>query len=146
LTKRARAARAMALATRGACDKEGNGNGSKSDGDKVGRQVTATRAMATEKANNNQPATGSTKADGGWQESIDKATTWPQWWATMNDKRVQQMMMAATKRARVERAMVMAMRVASNEEGKGNNKKEGISDKGGMRQRGQWRWLQEQWG
>ncbi len=64
--KRARAARTMALATRVACDKEGNGNGSKSDGNEVGGQATATRAMATEKANNNQPAKGLTKAGGGW--------------------------------------------------------------------------------
>ncbi len=35
--KRARAARAMALASRVACNKEGNGNGGKSDGDKGGR-------------------------------------------------------------------------------------------------------------
>jgi hypothetical protein len=42
------------------------------------------------------------------------------------------MMMAATKRARVERAMVMAMRVAVNKEGKGNNENDGIDDKGGM--------------
>jgi hypothetical protein len=33
------------------------------------------RAMATEKANNNQPAMGSKKVGGGWKESIDKAAT-----------------------------------------------------------------------
>jgi hypothetical protein len=43
----------MALATRVACDEEGNGDGGKSDGNKDGRPATATRAMATEKANNN---------------------------------------------------------------------------------------------
>jgi hypothetical protein len=48
LTKMARAAQAMALARRVACDKEGDGNGGKSDGNKGGRQATATRAMATE--------------------------------------------------------------------------------------------------
>ncbi len=47
MTKRARAARAMAL-MRMACDEEGKGNGGKSDGDKGGGQATATRAMATE--------------------------------------------------------------------------------------------------
>ncbi len=46
--KRARAARAMALAMRVACDKEGDGNGGKSDGNEGGGQATATRAMATE--------------------------------------------------------------------------------------------------
>jgi hypothetical protein len=55
----------MASMMRVACDEEGDGDGGKSDGDKGGRQATATRAMATEKANNNQPATGSTKAGGG---------------------------------------------------------------------------------
>jgi hypothetical protein len=35
----------------------------------------ATRAMGTEKANNNQQATGSTKADSGWGESVKEATT-----------------------------------------------------------------------
>ncbi len=38
----------MALATRVACDKEGDGDGGKSDGNKGGRQATATRAMVTE--------------------------------------------------------------------------------------------------
>jgi hypothetical protein len=42
-------------------------------------------------------------------------------------------MMAATKRARVDRAVVTAMRVMGNEEGKGNNKKDGIGNEGGMR-------------
>jgi hypothetical protein len=42
------------------------------------------------------------------------------------------MMMAATKRARVERAMVTAMRVAGNGEGKGNNEKDGVGNKGGV--------------
>ncbi len=73
--KRARAARAVGSATRVACDKEGNGNSGKSDGYEGGGQATATRAMAREKANNNQPAMRSTKAGGGWQESVDKATT-----------------------------------------------------------------------
>ncbi len=65
----------MAPVTRVACDEEGDGNGGKSNGNEGGGRATATRAMATEKANNNQPAMGSTKAGGGWRESIDKATT-----------------------------------------------------------------------
>ncbi len=76
----------MALATRVACGKEGNGNGGKSDGYKGGRQATATRAMVMEKANNNQPATGLTKAGGGWRESVDEATTLSRRWATTNDE------------------------------------------------------------
>ena len=39
--------RAMALATRVECDEESNGFGGKSDGNEGGRQLTATRAMAT---------------------------------------------------------------------------------------------------
>ncbi len=45
---------------------------------------------------------------------------------------MQRMMMAATKRARVERAMVTAMRVVGDEEGKGDDKKDGGGDKGGV--------------
>ena len=47
MTKRARGMkRAMALATRVECDEESDGFGSKSNGDKCGRQLTATMAMA----------------------------------------------------------------------------------------------------
>ncbi len=46
--------------------------------------------------------------------------------------------MAVTKRVRVERAMVTAMRVAGNEEGKEGNEKDGVGNKGGVQQRGQW--------
>jgi hypothetical protein len=46
------------------------------------------------------------------------------------------MMMAVTKRARVERAMVRAMRLVGDKEGKGNDKKDGVGNKGGMRRRG----------
>jgi hypothetical protein len=52
--------------------------------------------------------------------------------AMTNDESMQWMMMAATKRARVERAMVTIMRVAGNKEGKGNNEKDGVSNKGGV--------------
>jgi hypothetical protein len=40
-----------------ACNKEGYGNGGKSNDNKGGRQATVMRVMATEKAKNNQPAT-----------------------------------------------------------------------------------------
>jgi hypothetical protein len=92
----------------------------------------------------NQPATGATKTGGGWQEGIDEATTRPRRWATRNDKGVRQMMMAVTKRARMARAMVMAMRVPVNEEDKGSTS-HGIGNEGGVRQRGRWRRRQEQW-
>ena len=65
----------------------------------------------------NQPATGATKAGGGWQESIDEAISQPRQWETMNDESVRRMMMAATKWVRVARVMVTAMRVAGNKEG-----------------------------
>jgi hypothetical protein len=55
------------------------------------------------------------------------------------------MTMAATKRARVDRAMVMEIRVVGNKEGKGNDEKDDVGDEGGVRQRGQWRRLQEGW-
>jgi hypothetical protein len=64
---------------------------------------------------NNQPVMGATKAGSGWQESFNKAITRPRQWVTMNNESVQQMMMAATKRVRVARVMVTAMRVAGNE-------------------------------
>jgi hypothetical protein len=92
----------------------------------------------------NQPATGATKAGGGWQESIYEATTRPRWWATRNNKSMRQMVMAATKRARMARAMMMAMRVPVDKEGEGGTG-HGIGNKGGMQQRGQWQWWQEQW-
>ncbi len=38
----------MASATRVACDEEGDGDGSKSDGNEGGGQATVTRAMVTE--------------------------------------------------------------------------------------------------
>jgi hypothetical protein len=113
--KRARATkRRMELMTSVACNKEGNGNGYKSDCDEGDGQVTATWVMVTAKANNNQPATGATKAGSGWRESIIKAATQARRWATRNNKSVQWIMMAATKRAR---AMVMAIWVVGNKEG-----------------------------
>jgi hypothetical protein len=80
----------------------------------------------------NQPATGVTKAGGGWQESVDKATTRPRWWATTYDKSVRRMVMAVTKRAWMATAMVTAMRVPVNEDGKGSMG-HGIGNEGGMR-------------
>ncbi len=51
--------------------------------------------------------------------------------------------MAATKRARLERAMVTAMRVVGNKEGKGDDEKDGGGDKAGVRRRGQWQQLSD---
>ncbi len=51
--------------------------------------------------------------------------------------------MAAMKRARVDRAMVMAMRVVDDKEGEGDDEKDGIGDKDGVGLRGRWQWLQE---
>jgi hypothetical protein len=118
----------------------------------------AARAMATrvadkqwqqgqwqQKVNNNQPATGLTKAGGGWQESANEASTRPRWWATTNDKSMQRMTMAATKRARVDRAMVTEIRVVGDEVGEGNEEKDDVGDEGGVQRSEQWQQLQEQW-
>ncbi len=59
-----RAARAMASATRVGCDKEGDVDGGKSDGDEGGGRVTATRAMATE--GKQQSTSDRTDKDGRW--------------------------------------------------------------------------------
>jgi hypothetical protein len=91
-----------------------------------------------QKANNNQPVTGSTKAGGGWRESADEATTPPRQWAMTNNESMQRMTMAAVKRARAERAMVTEMRVVGNEEGEGNDEKDDVGDEVGVQQRGRW--------
>ncbi len=83
----------------------------------------------------NQPATGATKAGGGWQEGVNEGTTRPRWWAMAYDESVRQMVMAVTKRARMTRAMVTAMRAPVNEDGEGGTG-HGVGDEGGMRQRG----------
>ncbi len=63
-------------------------------------------------------------------------TAQPQLWGTAKDESVGWMMRAATKRARMARAMVMAMRVAGKEEGEGGMG-HGIGNEGGVRQRWQ---------
>jgi hypothetical protein len=120
-----------------ACDEEGKGNGGKSDGDEGGGQATATRAMATE--GEQQSTSDWINKSGRWlARSADEATTRPQWWATMNDESVRQMTMAATKKARVERAMVMEIRVVGDEEGEGDDEKDDVGDEGGVQRRGRW--------
>ncbi len=64
--------------------------------------------------------------------SVNEATTQPRWWATTNDESMRRMMMAATKRARMARAMVMTMRVPVDKEGEGVTG-HGVSDKVGVR-------------
>ena len=80
----------------------------------------------------NQPATGATKMGGGWQEGIDEVTTRPRRWATTNDKSMRRMVMAVTKRARMARAMVTAMRVLVDKDGEGGTG-HGVGDDGGQR-------------
>jgi hypothetical protein len=48
---------------------------------------------------------------------------------------------ACDDKGKGRKAMVVAIRVASDKEGKGN----GIGNKGGVQQREQWLWRQEQW-
>ena len=64
--------RAMALVMRVECDKESNGFGSKSDGNEGGRQLTATRVMATVEATKwvmvmVTRLAGDEEGGGGWQ-------------------------------------------------------------------------------
>ncbi len=79
----------------------------------------------------NQPATGATKAGGGWQEGVNETTTRPRRQGTTYDESVQRMVMAVTKWARMARAMVTAMRVPVNEDGKGGTG-HGVGDEGGV--------------
>ncbi len=81
----------------------------------------------------NQPAMGATKAGSGWQKGVNEVTTRPRRWAVTNDKRVRRMVMAVTKRAKMARVMLTAMRVPVNKEGKGGMG-HGIGNKGGMQQ------------
>ncbi len=62
-------------------------------------------------------------------------TTQPHWQATANNESLRQMMRVTTKRARVARAMVMAMRVPGNMEDKGG-KGHSVGNECGMQQRG----------
>jgi hypothetical protein len=78
---------------------------------------------------------GVTKTGGGWQEGLDEATTRPRRWATTNNEGVRQMVMAVTKRAMMARAMVTAMRVPVDEEGKGGTG-HGVGNEGGVQRRG----------
>ncbi len=82
----------------------------------------------------NQPATGAMKTCGGWQEGIDEATTRPRRWAATNDEGVRRMVMALTKRARMARGMVTAMRVPVDKEGEGGTG-HGVNE-GGVQRRG----------
>ncbi len=63
-------------------------------------------------------------------------TTQPRRRVTRNNESMWRMMRAKMKRARVARAVVMAMRVPDNKEGEGG-KGNGIGKEGGMGQRGQ---------
>jgi hypothetical protein len=71
-------------------------------------------------------------------------TTQPQRGARTNNESVWRIMRAATRRERVARAMMMAMRVVGKVKG-GGSKGHGVGDKGGMQQRQQWQWQQECW-
>ena len=54
----------------------------------------------------------------------------PQWWGRTNNERMQLMIRAVMKRARVARAMMMVMRMSGDKEG------ESDGNKGGGQQRG----------
>ena len=46
--------------------------------------------------------------------------------------------MAATKRARVDRAMVTKIRVVGDEEGEGDDENDDVGNEGGVRRRERW--------
>jgi hypothetical protein len=117
LTKKARAAWAMALATRVAWGKEGDGNSGKSDGNEDVRRVTATRAMATE---GKQQSTSN---------GIDKGRRWLA-------REHQQGNHTTTMVGVDERRERAADDDSSNKEGKGG-KGDGNGNEGGGRQRRQ---------
>jgi hypothetical protein len=114
---RAKAARAMALVTRVACDKEGDGNGGKSDGNKGGGGATATRVMATE----------------GEQQSTSDGINKGGQWLAREHQRGNLTTMTVGDDERRERAVDDD---GSNKEGKGG-KGDGDSNEGGGQQRGQ---------
>ncbi len=113
------------------CDEEGKGDGGKSNGDEGGGRATATRAMATE--GEQQSTSNRIDKSRRWlARSADEATTRPRQWAMTNDKSVRWMMMAATKRARVDRAMVTEIRVVGDEDGEGDDEKDDVGVEGGV--------------
>jgi hypothetical protein len=94
--------------------------------------------LETSDNHDNQPATGATKAGSGWQEGVNEVTIRPQQWATTNNERVGRMVMAVTKRARMARAMMTAMRVVLVDKEDKGGMGHGVGDEGGVRQRGRW--------
>jgi hypothetical protein len=107
----------MASATRVACDKESDGDGSKSDGNEGGGQVTATRAMVTE---GKQRSTSDSINKGGW------------WLAREHQRGDHDTTTTVGDNEQRERA---ADDDGSDEEGKGG-KGNGDSSEGGGQQRG----------
>ncbi len=137
--KRARVARVMALVTRVACDKEGNGDSSESNGNKGGRQAMATRAMATAKvitwaimmatrqAGDEEGYGKGSKGNGNGNEAGGQRRGYGQQLHGNSNKGGRHAMAMATKRA-----IAMAMRVAGDKEGNGDCvKSNGDGVKGG---------------
>jgi hypothetical protein len=52
---------------------------------------------------------------------------------------------ASEKEGQGSKAMATVIRVAGDKEGKGNGEGNGVGNKGGVQQREQWLWWQEQW-
>ena len=52
---------------------------------------------------------------------------------------------ACDEKGEGDKAIAMGIRVEGDEEGKGGEAGDGIVDKGGVQQREQWLWRQEQW-
>jgi hypothetical protein len=130
--------RVMALATRVECDKESVGSGGKSNGNKGGRRLMATRAMATvtvttwlmatvtrlvgDEEGKGEGGKGDGNGDEGGGQRRDNGDGGKS--DCNGDNGGRRAMVMATKRV-----MVMATRVGEV----------------GRQQNGQWRWRQEQW-
>jgi hypothetical protein len=103
--------------TRVACDEEGKGNGSKSNGDEGGGRATATRAMASE----------------GKQQSTSNGIDKDGRWLARERRRGDHTTMTVGDDERQER---VADDNGSNKEGEGGQG-DGEGNEGGGRQRGQ---------
>ncbi len=149
--------RAMTLAMRVECDKESNGFGGKSNGNKCGGQFTAIRAMAMVKAmawvmvmvtrlvgnkeGKGEGSKGNCNGDEGFGRQRGQWQQWQKqwqrrqgWWASNNkgdkegDGDSDKGGRQATTAA-MKRAMVLVMRVACSKEGNGDSGKS-YGDKG----------------
>ncbi len=140
MTKRAKAAEAMELVTKVACNKEGDDNSNEGNGNKGGRQELAMRVMVTmwamatamrlagDKENKGKGIKGDDngKEEDGGQVDCDSDTE------GNGDKDEESGQATATTTTMKKRKMAIATVVVGNEEGNGNGSKSvGDDDEGG---------------